>query len=191
MSSFIRAALQGNTSDNTTIIMDGPLSEQFTKALNIAFAKKDPVTGEVMDGATPDDKNAGTDKQIRALTVESQQLDEHALAGAISLNKSMAAPSRDELRVYAVDEAAVETDDIVRFARIAVNVKIPSSLVLIAQKAQEQSIDNDNEHINQALQVTDKVKETSMKAATLLTLAQSFNVKTYPSLQDFKNEYFD
>ena len=191
MSSFIRAALHGNTADNTTIILDGPLSEQFTKALNLAYAKKDPVTGEPLDGATPTDKNEGTDKVIRAMTQESQQLDSHELAGAISVNKAMHNAPVNELRVYAVDAASVQNEDIVRFARMAVSVKTPSNLVLIAQKAQEQVLDNDNEHVNNALRVTDKVAESSAKAATLMTLANSFNVKVYPSLEAFQNDFFN
>lgn len=191
MSSFIRAALRSNADDNTTIIMDGPLSEVFTKALNLAYAKKDPVTGEPMDGATPQNKNAETDKQIRAITQESQQLDEHAMAGAISVNKELNAVPSNEVRVYAVDEDEVQNEDIVRFARMAVAVKVPSSLVLIAQKAQNQSTDSDNEHVNKMLDATDKSQVANAKANALKSLASSFNVKSYSSLEAFQNDFFN
>ena len=191
MSSFMRTALQGNGFNNTTIIMDGPLSEQFTKALNIAYAKTDAVTGEAKTEPPGDGNNAGMEKQIRAITQESQQLDQHAEAGAIAVNQAMGATAANELRVYAVDADEVQNEDIVRFARMAVAAKIPAGLVLIAQKAQAQSTEHDNEHIDKALNTTDRLQETSQKATTLQLLASSFNVKTYTSLEAFQNDFFN
>lgn len=79
--------------DEKTIVMKGPLAEVFTRALDIAYAKPDPITGEAM---------------------ESQQMDVAMMQKlAAALNTNDAPPTNNFQTVYGVSRDAVTPQTIV------------------------------------------------------------------------------
>lgn len=189
MASFIQTALRGR---NTSIVVDGPLSSEFTKALNEAFAKTDPFTGETRETGEEDSKELGQGiRQIaRTASHESQQLEssENAAIAALAKDRDIASDV-NQLRIYAVDESNVHDDDIAAFARMAARAKMPNNVVLIAQKTAPVVHEFENEHVNQLINVADKQKEANDKALALIAISRSFNIRTYNTLEAFQEDF--
>ena len=185
MATFLRAALHGAQAGDTTVIMTGPLSEQFTRALNEVFAKKDPESGEDNE-ITPSKE---MDKQVRVLTQESQQIEEELMAqaagGRAAHNTSKSKPV-STLTVYAVQNDQVQNDDIVNFAKILTSAKLPSDVALIAVPASEQATEYENEHISKMFKPQDKGAIAMEKTGAMRQLALSFGARAYSSLEDFQ-----
>lgn len=102
MATMLRLALENEEAgdEEKTVVMQGPLADVYKKALDIAYAKPDPVTGEP------------------AIATESQAIDAmvaKALAEAISKQQEGDTPRR--LTVYGVSKIKVGQSDIVNVAK--------------------------------------------------------------------------
>jgi hypothetical protein len=120
--SMFRMALEGETVEMTsrpnepTIVMSGPLSEIFTKALDVAYAKADPVSG-----------TAGIAQESQAQDVTVMQ----KIVESINNNSQQATQAVDEpgvdprtgadLQVYGVAKADITSDDVVDVADALMN----------------------------------------------------------------------
>jgi len=99
MRNVMRIALEGMEREPEAIVMKGPLGQAMTNALNVAYAKTDPVTGE----ATTD--GAAMESQAQDVTVMSKLIN--------AVNNSDDADVKNGVEIYAVSENDIEADTVV------------------------------------------------------------------------------
>jgi hypothetical protein len=99
MRNVMRIALEGMEREPEAIVMKGPLGQAMTNALNVAYAKTDPVTGE----ATTD--GAALESQAQDVTVMSKLIN--------AVNNSDDPDVKNGVEIYAVSETDIEPDTVV------------------------------------------------------------------------------
>lgn len=99
MRNVMRIALEGMEREPEAIVMKGPLGQAMTNALNVAYAKTDPVTGE----ATTD--GAAMESQAQDVTVMSKLIN--------AVNTSEDSDVKNGVEIYAVSETDIEPDTVV------------------------------------------------------------------------------
>lgn len=94
-----------------TVVMKGPLAEIFTKALNVAYAKPDPVTGEVKMESQEQDAKVLQAKMsaMAALVVDKPPEESTTNAGGVTL--------------YGVPRDQISDDDIVAVTQDLANTR--------------------------------------------------------------------
>lgn len=99
MSNVMRIALEGMEREPEAIVMKGPLGQAMTNALNVAYAKADPVTGEA---------------QVEGAALESQAQDVTVMSKLINaVNTTDDQDIKDGVEIYAVSEDDIEPDTVV------------------------------------------------------------------------------
>jgi hypothetical protein len=98
MRNVMRIALEG-VREPEAIVMKGPLGQAMTNALNVAYAKTDPVTGE----ATVD--GAAMESQAQDVTVMSKLIN--------AVNTTDDEDVKDGVEIYAVSEDDITPDTVV------------------------------------------------------------------------------
>lgn len=187
MASFMRNALNGVDAPNDTkIIMAGPLSEQFTKALNIAFAKNDEITDEPQTERSLDVKNEVLEKKLRAVSQESQQLEDDLQRKVLATGVLKTNKPENTLTVYSVDAGDVRDEDIVAFAKMASAASTPTEMALIAPVITQPIREYNNEKINAIFNKAGAEKVATIKAEALKTIAASFGIRTFTSIEEFQ-----
>lgn len=92
-----------------TFVVKGALGEVFTKALNVAYAKKNPVTGESNYGETnPDAKQQGS---LAQPAVESQQMEESLWSDLVDHLETSLGTNRDSFNENPVTVFVLSDDE--------------------------------------------------------------------------------
>lgn len=99
MRNVMRIALEGMEREPEAIVMKGPLGQAMTNALNVAYAKVDPVTGK----ATVD--GAAMESQAQDVTVMSKLIN--------AVNTTDDEDVKNGVEIYAVSENDIEPDTVV------------------------------------------------------------------------------
>lgn len=129
---FINFALESDkpAEDPKTVVMQGPLAEIYRKALDVAYAKKDSVTGEATVG------------QADGIATESQANDAMMLSHLRDMlgnhDQALSANEREEdgepsavLTIYGVSDAQVEDQDVVNVTQQLARCSGQDDFVLI------------------------------------------------------------
>jgi hypothetical protein len=127
--SMFRMALEGETVEMTsrpnepTIVMSGPLSEIFTKALDITYAKADPVSGTAGIAQESQAQDVTVmQKIVESINNNSQQSLQAPAGGEGQFEKGYAAPtSGADLQVYGVAKQDITDADVVDVADALMN----------------------------------------------------------------------
>lgn len=127
--SMLRMALEGETiemskrPEEPTIVMSGPLSEIFTKALDVAYAKADPVSGTAGIAQESQAQDVTVmQKIVESINNNSQQALQPPEAGDGQFEKGFAAPaSGADIQVYGVAKADITDADVVDVADALMN----------------------------------------------------------------------
>ena len=164
---MLRRALEdstnGQTGDELSVVMSGPLAENYTKALDLALAKTDPETGQPIG-------------QTNAL--ESAQQESVLMQKLISqIVPEKEANVDDYMTVYGVNKDSVSETEIVQVAQLLENQeKSPSQVVVVMDATMAgpngpQSSPPTERYIN--------------LAAAMESLCAANNVPVYSSLREF------
>jgi uncharacterized Ntn-hydrolase superfamily protein len=179
-----------NDGVNQTIVMKGPLSDIYTKALNIAYAKKDKLTGEVepveetnivqdtkVGGAMPPANNILQDPvaiENLVSALESQAIDA-ALMEKLSRTLNDAsddAPPTDSFQtVYGVSRDDLNEEDLVSIAKdVSTQPESTSEYIVVIDRTGCSSDD----------------PEQVMKLSSAIeSLIDAFGGKVFSSLEDY------
>jgi hypothetical protein len=163
MKSMLAQALEGEavvqavSPDEQTIMMKGPLAEIYTRALDIAYAKPDPLTGESV--------------------MESQQMDVAMLQKlATSLSGVAPMPTNNFQTVYGVSRDAVDKTVVVNITKEITNPEnVGRDFFLIIDGTQPGA----NSDVSSA------PVETMRMIDALECLVESHGGKVFTSLQQF------
>jgi hypothetical protein len=124
--SMFRMALEGETVEMTsrpnepTIVMSGPLSEIFTKALDVAYAKADPVSGTAGIGM----ESQAQDVTVMQKIVESINNNQQQATQEVDMvDGEVGAPEAAgaDLQIYGVAKADITDADVVDVADALMN----------------------------------------------------------------------
>lgn len=117
MSRLLRLALEDAAPEvdgKPTIVMQGPLCEVFRKALDIAYAKKDTLTGEPVIGQQD---NIATESAALQLAAETMANDALMLAHLSRIQdaepEEQSSPNEPVLNVYGVSLGKISDDTVV------------------------------------------------------------------------------
>jgi hypothetical protein len=117
---MLRIALLGENaqepSDETSIVMQGPLAEIYRKALNVAYANEDPLSGK------PSMESQAQDQQYADLIANALLREEETHLGPLT--------------VYGVSRVDATPDDLVEVAQTATGVEAPESFILVSDYTQ-------------------------------------------------------
>lgn len=138
MKSIFKRALEGERIDET-ISVKGPLGEAMTQALNIAYAKVDPITGE----STPD-----------GAALESQAQDVAVMQKLINAVNNDDAPA-DNVEIYAIGEQEVTPETVVEVVNDMAESKA-DEYVVIADAAAPQNEDGTGNTPEDVVDITDE-----------------------------------
>lgn len=158
----LRRALE-NEPDAKTVVMDGPLSEVYTQALNIAYSKIDPVTGE----------------PAIAASLESQQQD---MAYLEELAKALAPATpvtTSSTTVYGVTPTQLDTQEVVKITQDmadAAKENRTEDYVLIIDGTQDGAAGDTGSGIEQRYVDLSKGLES---------IADGLGIKVYKSLTEY------
>jgi hypothetical protein len=130
MRNVMRIALEGMEREPEAIVMKGPLGQAMTNALNVAYAKADPVTGEA---------------QVEGAALESQAQDVTVMSKLINaVNNSDDADVKNGVEIYAVSENDIEPDTVVDVVN-SMDESKAGELVVIADASAPQNEDGTGE----------------------------------------------
>lgn len=130
MRNVMRIALEGMEREPEAIVMKGPLGQAMTNALNVAYAKADPVTGEA---------------QVEGSALESQAQDVTVMSKLINaINTTDDQDVKNGVEIYAVSEDDIEPDTVVDVVNQMDNSKA-GELVVIADASAPQNEDGTGE----------------------------------------------
>ncbi len=158
----------------STIIMKGPLSEVYTKALKIAYAK-DPDTGITeIEQKEHKEKEAGT---VEAL--ESSAIDV-AIANAVAANSSQVTPTDSFQTVYGVAKDYVNDDTLLDISKELNNCPENSEFILII----------DGTQAGPDSQVSSIPQERMVQIQSAIEcLVDVYKGKIFHSLEEFKESF--
>lgn len=157
----LRSALEGVTEGDAngdgqpdSVVMTGPLAEVYRNALNIAYAKPDPITGKP------------------AVATESQAIDAmvaRAVAEAVAKNTE----GPDNLTIYGVSKVEANDEDVVAVAKQLATSEKPDEFVLVV----DATVPGANGAVGGESQYMDSV-------ATLESLVKQYGGKVFASLEE-------
>lgn len=182
----LRAALEnsinGQSANNLTVMMKGPLADTYTQALDLAYSKIDPATGQPIGMLVAGNENLNStaivDTPVTPVpaspALESEQQEEQLL---MDLKTNLApATGMGEgetfLTIYGVDKDDIQPEHIIEITELAANPRIGDKLLVVADATQP-SADG------RASKGSDKIVNLS-KALEAIT--EAYGVKVYPSL---------
>jgi hypothetical protein len=182
----LRAALEnstnGESADNLTVMMKGPLAETYTQALDLAYSKVDPATGQPIGMLIAGEENlndtstVGTPvTPVPASPCLEYQQQETQLLNDLRDNLAPASGTGDGetfLTIYGVDKEDIKPENLIEITELAADPNVADKLIVVADATQP-SADG------RASKGTDKVVNLS-KALEAIT--EAFNIKLYPSL---------
>ena len=138
MKSIFKRALEGERIDET-ISVKGPLGEAMTQALNIAYAKTDPVTGELTTDGT---------------ALESQAQEVAVMQKLINAVNNDDAPA-DNVEIYAIGEQEVTPETVVDVVNDMADSKA-DEYVVIADAAAPQNEDGTGATPEDVIDITEE-----------------------------------
>ena len=116
------------------VVLDGALSTIYAKALNAAYAKVDPVSGQPQDKANPPPQNVDN-KMGGNVGVESQALDYYNAAQSMS-DTAPAKPKTDgdqivNVYTYGTQQKPVTPQEVIQVVQELTSAEIPSDFVFV------------------------------------------------------------
>ncbi|EKD22633.1 MAG: hypothetical protein ACD_84C00031G0004 [uncultured bacterium] len=140
---ILNVAMEDSIAEDQTVVMKGPLSEVFTQALDIAYAKETPA-------------DIDTDEPQTVAVLESQQMD---VAVMRKLTEAMRNTDAENVQtVYAVSKDAVEEQTIVDVSSELVNKPEGNDFVLIVDAVGSGAIDPINQPTMRTVELTNALE---------------------------------
>lgn len=144
---LFQLALEGDRSGEREIVVTGPMGQAFTNALNVAYAKRDPVTGEeTLEGGV-----------LEGSAMESQAQEVSIMQQLISAVNQDPSPDLDEgLQIYAVDPSDVSPDTVADVVT-EIQENPEKEFVLIADDSTPQSTAGNGDLTEKTIEVNNEV----------------------------------
>lgn len=166
-----------------TVVVTGPLSEQFTQELARQYAKVDPVTGTAQE---PDVSRVATESQAQDVTI---------MQNLVANLSRQAEPSddtveQDPVTIHGVSEAELTPEDVIDVTSELAARENPREFVVIVQSDDQTSNANIETAPAEAVvevepAISERQAERKSTRAALESIVKKFGGSIYPSLEAF------
>lgn len=197
MKNIYAMALEGRTEvereaiepTQRTVVIAGPLSEQFTQELARQYAKTDPVTGNAQEPDSAPAEKIAVESQAQEVTIM-QNLVSNLSRGVAEPDKGALNPEGGKITIYGVDEAEITPEDVVDVTGELAEQENPRDFVVIIKPEDETS--NANTETAPVAEVAEvepagAERQAARKAtrAALESIVKKFGGSIYTSLESF------